>query len=117
MFGVSPATDVYIEATGAAQVITDFIVRARRDARMSIVAIHHDPVAADFLLLMAKQLTIRGSVEYPARFAAGLELLARRDLSEMITHRVALERFDDALTTLSGSRDCGKVMVMIDGEQ
>ena len=111
MFGVAPATDVYIEASGAQQVITGVIERARRDARLSVVAIHYEPVPVSFVLLMAKQLTVRGSMEYPARFEAGLELLQRRDLSAMITHRVPLDRFADALATLSGSRDAGKVMV------
>ncbi|HEY3833654.1 MAG TPA: zinc-binding dehydrogenase [Acidimicrobiia bacterium] len=111
MFGAAPATDVFIEASGAPQVITAIIERARRDARLSVVALHYDPVPVSFMLLMAKQLTIRGSIEYPERFEAGLELLQRRDLSPMITHRVPLDRFGDALATLSASRDCGKVMV------
>ncbi len=111
MFGAAPATDVYIEASGSPQVITAFVERSRRDARLSVVALHYEPVPTSFMLVMAKQLTIRGSIEYPSRFEAGLELLARRDLSAMITHRVPLERFGDALATLSGSRDCGKVMV------
>ena len=38
-------------------------------------------------------------------------LLARRDLSALITHRFPLDRFADALTLLEGSKDCGKVMI------
>jgi len=113
MFGTAPATDVYIEASGAARVITDFVDRARSGARMAVVALHYEPVATNFLLVMAKQLTIRGSIEYPARFEAGLELLARRDLSTLITDRVPLDRFGDALGRLTDGKDCGKVMVMI----
>jgi hypothetical protein len=41
----------------------------------------------------------------------------RRDLSVMITDRVPLDRFDDALAVLAGSKDCGKVMVMIGDER
>jgi threonine dehydrogenase-like Zn-dependent dehydrogenase len=117
MFGAAPATDVYIEASGAARVITDFVGRARRGARLAIVALHYEAVNTNFLLVMAKQLTIRGSMEYPERFEAGLELLMRRDLSVMITDRVPLDRFDDALAVLAGSKDCGKVMVMIGDER
>jgi threonine dehydrogenase-like Zn-dependent dehydrogenase len=113
MWGVAPATDVYVEASGAARVVTEFVERARRNARMSVVAVHYEPVTTSLLLLMAKQLTVRGSMEYPARFEDGLELLGRRDLSAMITHRVPLARFGDALDVLAGSRDCGKVMVTI----
>lgn len=113
-FGVSPATGVYIEASGAAAVITDFVQHARRDARMSVVGLHYRPLPLNVMLLIGKQLTIRGAMEYPRHFEAGLDLLARRDLSAMITHRVPLQRFADALDTLSGTRDCGKVLVTMD---
>jgi threonine dehydrogenase-like Zn-dependent dehydrogenase len=117
MFGASPATDVYIEASGAARVITDFVNRARSGARLALVALHYEPVSTNFLLVMAKQLTIRGSIEYPARFGSGLELLTRRDLSVLITDRVPLDRFEAALAVLDGSKDCGKIMVMIGDER
>jgi hypothetical protein len=52
-------------------------------------------------------------VEYPARFADAIDLLARRDLSALLTHRYRLEHFDDALDLLRGSRDCGKVLVSL----
>jgi len=117
MFGAAPATDVYIEASGAARVITDFVGRARRGARLSVVALHYEPVTTNFLLVMAKQLTIRGSIEYPERFEAGIELLARRDLSVLITDRVPIDLFADALALLSGNRDCGKVMITIGDER
>jgi threonine dehydrogenase-like Zn-dependent dehydrogenase len=116
MFGVSPATDLYIEASGAARVIEDFVAHARSSARMAVVALHYEPVPTSFMLLMAKQLTIRGSIEYPERFESGLELLARRDLSPMVTHRVPLDRFDDAIALLAGDKQCGKVLVTTGSE-
>jgi hypothetical protein len=65
-------------------------------------------------MLLMKQFTIRGSMEYPERFADAVDLLARRDLSAVITDRVPLDRFDDALATLEGSKECGKVLVTVD---
>ena len=50
--------------------------------------------------------------------AVALELrpkLARRDLSALVTDRFPLERFDDALALLEGSKECGKFMVAVDG--
>jgi threonine dehydrogenase-like Zn-dependent dehydrogenase len=61
-----------------------------------------------------KQFTIRGSMEYPPRFDDSIDLLARRDLSGLITHRFPLERFGEALDLLRGSTDCGKVLISID---
>ena len=43
-----------------------------------------------------KQFTIRGSFEYPPRFEDAIELLDRRDLSDLITHTLPLEQFDRA---------------------
>lgn len=81
------------------------------------MALHYGPVPTNYLTVLMKELTIRGSIEYPARFADAVDLLARRDLSGIITHRYPLERFHDGLAKLQGSKDCGKVLVTIDAEQ
>ncbi len=113
-FGPTPGTDVYIEASGAASVIGDVLAHARPNSRMSVVALHMDDIPVSFLSLLMKQFTIRGAMEYPQGLQPALDLLGRRDLSALITHRFALGQFDDALAMLSGSRDCGKVMITFD---
>jgi len=113
-FGPTPATDAYIEASGAASVIGDVVGHAGFGARLSIVALHHEPVPTSYLLVLAKELTIRGSIEYPARFADAIDLLGRCDLAPVLTHRYPLEDFDEALALLQGSKDCGKVLVTMD---
>jgi threonine dehydrogenase-like Zn-dependent dehydrogenase len=65
-------------------------------------------------MVLMKQFTIRGSMEYPSRFEDAIDLLARRDLSGLVTDRFPLDRFDDALGLLRGSKDCGKVLVQMD---
>ncbi len=114
MFGPTPATAAFVEASGSAQVITDVLDHGRVGGRLSVVALHYDPVPTSYLMLLMKQFTIRGSMEYPARFEDAIDLLGRRDLSAVITHRFPLERFDEALATLEGSKACGKVMVTVD---
>ena len=79
--------------------------------RMSIVALHYRPVPTNYLNVLMKQFTIRGSIEYPERFEDAIELLARRDLSKLITHTLPLEQFGAGLALLEGSKDCGKVMI------
>lgn len=106
-----PATHAFIEASGSAQVINDIIEHARPGSRLSVVAVHMQPVATNFTHVMSKDLEIRGSMGYPGRFEDAVELLARRDLSNIITHRVPLERFNDALAILEGDKECGKVLV------
>jgi threonine dehydrogenase-like Zn-dependent dehydrogenase len=113
-FGPTPATGAFIEASGSAKVLTDIIERGPVGGRLSVVALHYEPIPTSYLLLMMKQFTIRGSIEYPARFEDAIDLLVRRDLSPIITDRFPLERFDEALGTLTESKECGKVLVTMD---
>lgn len=115
MFGPTPATDVFIEASGADSVIGDVLQHGRVDGRLVIVALHYRPVPTSYLNVLMKQFTIRGSMEYPERFEDAIELLARRDLSGLITHTMPLEDFGRGLAVLEGSKDCGKVMITFDG--
>ena len=64
-----------------------------------------------------KEFTIRGSMEYPERFEDAVDLLARRDLSGLITHTRPLDDFGDALALIENERDCGKVMITMEGER
>ncbi len=111
MFGPTPATDVFIEASGADRVIGDVLQNGRVDGRLVIVALHYRPVPTSYVNLLMKQFTIRGSMEYPERFEDAVELLERRDLSFLITHTMPLEDFGAGLEVLEGSKDCGKVMI------
>ena len=112
MFGPTPATAAFIEASGAAKVLTSIIERGAPGGRLAVVALHYAPIPTSFLTLLMKQFTVRGSMEYPARFEDAIDLLARRDLGALTTHRFGLDRLDDALALLEGSRDCGKVAVL-----
>jgi 2-desacetyl-2-hydroxyethyl bacteriochlorophyllide A dehydrogenase len=113
MFGPAPATDAFIEASGSPRVLTDIIDRSRPGGRMSVVAVHFTPIPTNYAVVLMKELTIRGSFEYPPRFEDAIELLARRDLSGVVTHALPLEEFDAALALLQGSKDCGKVLITI----
>lgn len=110
-YGKTPATSGFIEASGSDKVLTDIIDRAGRGSRISVVALHYTPVPVNFVNVLMKELTIRGSMEYPARFADAIDLLARRDLSALITDRFPLTQIDRALELLGASRECGKVMI------
>ena len=117
MFGPTAATDVFIEASGADSVIGDVLSNGRVGGRLVIVALHYRPVPTSFLNLLMKQFTIRGSMEYPERFEDAIELLSRKDLSALITHKLSLEEFGEGLAILEGSKDCGKVMITMGDAQ
>lgn len=114
LLGPTPATPVFIEASGAPRVLPDVIDHASVGSRVVVVALHHSPIPTNYLMVLWKELKIRGSIEYPPRFDDAIDLLARRDLSSLLTDRVPLDRFADALELLEGSRDCGKVLVTMD---
>jgi len=116
MFGPTPATDAFVEASGSDRVLGEILQHGRFGGRMSVVALHYQPVPTNYLQLLMKQFTIRGSFEYPPRFEDAIELLARRDLSELITHTLPLEEFHRALAILEGSDNCGKVMITMGGD-
>ena len=107
-------SDVYIEATGAPKVITDVIQNTKPEARLTVVALHEQSVNVSFLMVMMKQLTIRGAMEYPDDYTDTLSLLSRWDLSPMITHRFPLDRFTEALAIASDPNAGGKVMIDIE---
>jgi threonine dehydrogenase-like Zn-dependent dehydrogenase len=111
MFGPTAATDVFIEASGADRVIGDVLRHGRVDGRLVIVALHYRPVKTNYVDVLMKQFTIRGSMEYPERFEDAIDLLERCDLSGLITHTMPLEQFGNGLAVLEGSKDCGKVMI------
>lgn len=80
---------------------------------MIVVALHYRPVPTNYVAVVMKQFTIRGSMEYPERFEDAIDLLSRRDLAGLITHRYGLAEFGEGLAVLEGSNECGKVMITI----
>jgi len=104
-------SDAYIEASGAAPVIPQIIQQAKANARLTVVALHAErPV--HFLLVMMKQLTIRGAMEYPDDYNDSIELLTRRDLTPMISHRFPLDRFPEAFDTAKDPQAGAKILVV-----
>jgi len=108
-------TNAFIEASGAGSVIPAILQHARGEARLAVVALHDQPVSVSFLLVMMKQLTIRGAMEYPEDYTETLSLLSRWDLSPMISHRYPLDRFPDALAKARDAEAAGKVMIQLEG--
>lgn len=113
-YGVDyPDANVFIEASGSASVLEEIIDRSRPEARVSIVALHRKKISVDFMTVMMKQTTLQGAMEYPERYDDMIELLGRRDLSAMITHRFQLDDFLDAMAVAKDPSVGAKVMIEI----
>ncbi len=111
--GAVPTTgsDAYIEASGAASVIGELVGQARPGARISVVALHRTPREVDFMMVMAKQLTLAGSMAYPDDYGEMVRLLGEVDLSPSITHRFPLAAIEEALAVAGDPGRAGKVIV------
>lgn len=110
-----PATDVFIEASGASSVLRQVVGSARRGARLVVVALHRAEVPVSFLDVLMRELTIRGSMEYPEDFTRALDLLDRVDLAPMVTDRFGLGQVDQALRLAASGESAGKVLVELTG--
>jgi threonine dehydrogenase-like Zn-dependent dehydrogenase len=110
-----PATEVYIEASGAPVVLHEVIGSARRGARLVVVALHRRDVPVSFLNVLMRELTIRGSMEYPEDFTRMVRLLERTDLSPMVSDRFGLDDALAALALADSGDSAGKILVEIPG--
>lgn len=107
------ATDVFIEASGAGPVIGDLVRNARGEARIVVVGLHKAPVEVNFIEVMMKELSLLGSIAQPDDWNGMLELLARRDMTPMVTHTFGLEQFADGLAVAQDPAAGGKVMIRV----
>lgn len=105
-------SDVFIDAAGVAPVFRAIVENCKFGARIVVVAMHKDEAAIPVFHIMAKELTIRGSMAYPNEFAEVIAMLAGGlDASPMVTHRFPLARFAEALAMAKSSGEAGKVIV------
>lgn len=109
----SPASTGYVEASGSADVLTHIVGNAAPRARISIPAVHMADVPVSILLVMMKELELRGAFEYPDRFEAAFDLLRRRDLSPMLTDLLTLDEVAARLTDPAGMRAAGKTLAIL----
>lgn len=107
----SAGSNAFVEASGAPGLLREIVREARPDARVSIVALHRQSQEIDFMLVMAKQITLTGSMAYPDDYSEMVRMLGEVDLSPAITHRFPLERFHEALDTARDPSRAGKVMI------
>lgn len=104
-------TNVFIEATGVGPVLADIVRRCAPKSRIAVVALHRQEVPIPFMDVLTKEVTIRGSIEYPDDYSEMIRLLARRDLEPMITHRFGLDDFLEAFDVAQTPDAGAKIMI------
>lgn len=107
-------SDVFIDAAGASPLLQQVIALCRRGTRIVIIAVYHQPVPIDMVMVMAKEIEIAGSIAYPDNeFSEVIEMLSQGQVDSglLISHRFS---FDHAEQAFQQARDAGtarKVMV------
>jgi threonine dehydrogenase-like Zn-dependent dehydrogenase len=108
---IMAGADAFIEASGAGPVLPDIVANAKENARIAIVALHRTPIPIDFMSVMAKGLTLIGSIAYPENYTDMISMLREVDLTPAITHRFPLQKFSEALQVSQDPEAGGKVMI------
>lgn len=82
------ATQIFFDAAGASGLLDEVMAMAPTGATLIAVSAPKKPVAVNFQTVLAKELTLRGSLAYPNEFPQALQMLADGfDLSPIVTHR------------------------------
>jgi threonine dehydrogenase-like Zn-dependent dehydrogenase len=108
-----PATDLYLEATGAGPVFEQIPDLARTGARIVVLGVHKQPVQFDLVNLLLRELNIVGSMAYPNEFPQVIEMLCSGlvDTAALVSHRFPLSQFPVALAQARDAQNAVKVLV------
>ncbi|GAY13939.1 threonine dehydrogenase [Mycobacterium sp. shizuoka-1] len=109
-------TTIYLDAAGAPSVINTALASAQRGARFGVVAVHKEPVAVDFLNIMANEITIVGSMGYPTEiFEVTKDLVANwKKYAVIVSHTFGFDEVQEALRTAATPGAADKVVVTFD---
>lgn len=106
-------TEVFIDAAGAPGLIEDIALICPRSSRVVCLAIHKQPISIDGTLLIAKELSLLGSLSYPTEFPAVMDLLdqGKIDAERLISHRFDFSKFLEAFDVAADSTSSTKVLM------
>jgi len=117
LFGQTyPKTDVYIETSGAPNILSDIATFCNKGSRIITLAMQRQPVTFDGTRLMSKEISIIGSSGYPTEFPQVMDKLAHSEVDPevMITHRFPFNDFLNAFETANDARQAAKVLLQFD---
>ncbi len=113
MFGGRAGSDVYLDAAGAKAVVDTALAVAKNGAILGIVGVHKEPVPIELVNVMSSELTIVGSMGYPAEiFEVTKDLVANWEKYALIvSHTIPFADVDVALQLASTPGAADKVVV------
>ena len=115
MAGPIPDVDIYIDATGSADVIDSYMAMGKNGSVLSVVGIHHEPRAINLTGMVYSGLTIKGSPGYtPDDVAFVMDMMksGKYDLESLVSHTFPLDQLEEAIQTSSRSGESEKVLIV-----
>jgi 2-desacetyl-2-hydroxyethyl bacteriochlorophyllide A dehydrogenase len=105
-------TSHYVEATGA-PILPEIIANAAPRSTILVVALHKQPEAVAFLHVMAKELTITGTMGYPDEFGEAIAVVDSGvvDFTPLVSHRFDGDEVLEAFATAKQADRSAKVLV------
>ncbi|MBQ8389867.1 MAG: alcohol dehydrogenase catalytic domain-containing protein [Oscillibacter sp.] len=116
-FGIAgevPDIDIFIDATGAADALDNFVSLGKRGSMLSIVGVHHAPRTIDLMKVTYGDLTIKGSPGYDFEdVARAMEIMksGKYDIESLVSHTFPLEQLEEAIQTAAVSGASEKVLI------
>jgi (R,R)-butanediol dehydrogenase / meso-butanediol dehydrogenase / diacetyl reductase len=112
----SVGTDVYIDAAGAPNILSDVVGMAKFHARMVVTAAYMKPVPLDLGAMLTTEMTITTAVGYPTEMQEVLAALPRLQdkVRTLISHRFPFDQVIEAFG-VAGTPASAKVMVDFEG--
>ncbi|MFT4306502.1 MAG: zinc-binding dehydrogenase [Microbacterium sp.] len=109
-------TDVYIDAAGAAPVVTTALEAAKHGAVLTIVAVHKRPVEVDFGAILGAEIDIRTSMGYPREIFEVTAAIVEHweKYAVIVSDTLPFERSLEALKLAATPGAADKVMVVFD---
>lgn len=111
-----PATDIFIDATGAPAALAAIVRTAKPRARITVVGLFDETVPVDVNAVVTKELLLNGAVGYGEETREAIAFLAANveRMGDYITHRYRLDQAMDAFR-MAAEPVSGKVMVLGEG--
>ena len=113
---IQPDVDAYLDCAGAGPILEQIVGMAKKNARISIVAIYHRPVELNAAQFLSSELTMKGSCGFD--FSDAVEAFQnvnshRTEIAKIVTHHFPHEKSVEAFCT-AADRNSGAIKVVID---
>ena len=115
MAGPVPNVDIYVDASGSADAVNNFMALGKQGAVLSVVGIHHEPREINMVGLVYGGLTIKGSAGYtPQDVPFVMEMMKSKkfDIESLVSHEFKLEDLEEAIQTSAKSGESEKVLIV-----